>query len=199
MIAFSPEGSITKYGAIGDILEAFYEPRLEAYQERKDAMLAALEAELEELAARLLFIQAVLDERIVIARRTDEEIIAQLKEVGVPPLSIREEPDNIKAYEYVMKLRIDRIKAAAVVDLEEEVAKKEAEKEALEAMSAADLWLIDIEEFEGAWAKYAADRTAEYAVETEEGTGAGAKKTKKATGTATQKSAAAPKKVTGKK
>lgn len=184
MIAFSPEGAITKYGSIGDILEAFYEPRLEAYQERKDAMLAALEAELEELAARLLFIQAVLDERIVIARRTDEEIVEQLKAVRVPALSAREEPDNIKAYEYVLRMRIDRIKAAAVVDLEEEVAKKEEEKAALEAMSAADLWLIDIEEFEGAWVKYAADRTAEYVVEGEEGSGLVAKKVKKPATTA---------------
>jgi DNA topoisomerase-2 len=159
-------------------------------------MLAALAAELEELAARLLFIQAVLDDHIVIARRTDEEIVEQLKAVGVPALSIRDEPDNIKAYEYVLRMRIDRIKAAAVVDLEEEVAKKEAEKEALEEMSAADLWMVDIEEFDAAWAKYAGERTAEYAVEVEEGVGTGAKKPKAA---GVKKAVAAPKKAAGKR
>jgi DNA topoisomerase-2 len=181
MVAFSPDGVITKYETVGDMLETFYEPRLEAYQARKDAILAALEAELEELRAKLLFIQAVLDERIVIARRSDEEIVAQLKEVGVPPLSNREEPDSVRAYEYVLRMRIDRIKAAAVEELEREVAAAEAAKAALEAKSSGDLWMEDLESFETAWAKYAADRTAEYEVEQAPAAGAGAKKAVKKT------------------
>jgi DNA topoisomerase-2 len=179
MHLFSPEGIITKYVTIGDILEAFFEPRLEGYQARKDAILKALEEELEELNARLLFIQAVLDEQIVIAKRSDEEIIAQLRTVGVPPLSIREEPMNIKAYEYVLRMRIDRIKASAVEDLEKEVEKKTAEKEELEKKTAGDLWLTDLDEFESAWATYSAARTEEYRVEpSTSGTGAGNKKKK---------------------
>ncbi len=179
MMAFDAAGSITKYETVGDILEAFYEPRLEGYQARKDAMLAALAAELEELHGRLLFIKGVLDERIVIAKRSDEEIVEQLKEVGVPALSIRDEPDNIKAYEYVMRMRIDRIKASAVDELEEEVEKKEAAKKELEAKSSGDLWMEDLAEFEVAWAKYSADRTAEYEGESAATAGSGKKKSKK--------------------
>jgi DNA topoisomerase-2 len=182
MIAFSPAGTITKYDTIGDILEEFYEPRLEAYQARKDALLAALDAELEEMRAKLLFIRGVLDERIVIARRSDAEIVEQLKAVGVPPLSIREEPDNMRAYEYVLRMRIDRIKAAAVEDLEKEVAVAEAAVAELEEKTSGDLWMEDLEEFDAAWIKYSAERTAEYEVETTPvaGAGAGAPKKKSA-------------------
>jgi hypothetical protein len=141
-------------------------------------MLAALAAELEELHGRLLFIKGVLDEKIVIAKRSDEEIVASLKTVGVPALSLREEPDNIKAYEYVMRMRIDRIKASAVTELEEEVEKKEVVKKVLEAKSSGDLWMEDLAEFEAAWAKYSADRTAEYEGESAATSGSG-KKAKK--------------------
>jgi DNA topoisomerase-2 len=163
MHAFSPEGVIRKYATVGDILEAFYVPRLAAYGERKRVQLEALGAELEEIDARLLFVRAVLDGRVVIARKEDEEIVEQLRAIGLPAISLREEPGNIKAYEYVLKMRIDRIKAKAVLDLEEELEKKAREKAELEAKTEAQIWLEELAEFEGAWGTFTEARMAEAA------------------------------------
>jgi hypothetical protein len=121
-----------------------------------------MRAALAELDGRLLFVRGVLEDRIVIARKEDDEIMAAIRAAGVPPISLPEEPGNIKAYEYVLKMRIDRIKAKAVVELEEEIARAHADIEALEATAPSAIWLSELEAFEGAWEKFVVDRNEQY-------------------------------------
>jgi hypothetical protein len=42
----------------------------------------------------------------------------------------------------------------AVVELDEQIAEKQAEKERLEVETASSLWLADLTEFQEAWIKY---------------------------------------------
>jgi hypothetical protein len=51
-------------------------------------------------------------------------------------------------------MRIDRLKASAVITLEEEIAGVEEEIRVLEATSAEKLWLKDLDEFMGVWTPY---------------------------------------------
>jgi DNA topoisomerase-2 len=176
MHAFSPAGAITKYGTVGDILEAYYGPRLDAYGRRKAVQLETMRAALAELEGRLLFVRGVLEDRIVIARKEDDEIVAAIRAAGVPPISLPEEPGNIKAYEYVLKMRIDRIKAKAVTELEEEIARAQADIAALEATTPSAIWLGELAAFEEAWAKFVADRNEQYDATAAAGRAGGPKK-----------------------
>jgi DNA topoisomerase-2 len=99
MVCFDAYGHISRYETVGDIMEEFYERRLEGYVDRKAAILEALEAELEELRARRKFVQLVLDEEMIIAKKEDEEIVDQMLAHDLPPLSEPLEPGSIKAYE----------------------------------------------------------------------------------------------------
>jgi len=62
-------------------------------------------------------------------RKTDEEIVAQLKACAIPALSNVEKP---YAYDYVLRMRMDRVKQSAVLELDTQIAEKQAEKEWLE-------------------------------------------------------------------
>lgn len=149
---------IEKFGCIGDILERFVELRLPAYAERRDRMLVALRREITELEARRAFLQAVLDGRLELMRRTDDEIVEGLKRCGIPALSDPERADVVEGYDYVLRMRIDRVKASAIAELDKEVAEKRAEIERLERETPSTMWMSDIRAFEEAWREYCSAR-----------------------------------------
>jgi hypothetical protein len=59
-------------------------------------------------------------------------------------------------------MRIDRIKASAVAELEKEVADITAVRDRLAGTSIQSLWLADLTEFQTGWSEYAKARAASY-------------------------------------
>ena len=158
MVAFNACGKIHRYDSVGEVLAEFYSVRLAAYGTRKEKELARMREEIRELDARLAFVKAVVEKRLVVANAEDADLLAGLKRIGVPPISAPDLPDDLKGYEYLLRMRVDRLKAAAVHELEEEVAKAKAAMAALAAMTLEGLWLKDLGEFEVAWEKYETKR-----------------------------------------
>jgi DNA topoisomerase II len=151
MTCFDTEFNIIKYKTIGDILEAFVKTRLPLYEARRQSILETLKKQIEDLDARRRFIQAILDERLVLQKKTDEEIVSQLKICDIPPLSNPSAPDCYDSYEYCVKMRIDRVKQSAVIDLDKQITDKYNEIKRLEAETANSLWMSDLDEFETSW------------------------------------------------
>jgi DNA gyrase/topoisomerase IV subunit A len=139
---------------LGDILEAFMEKRLPLYESRRRMLLAALQKQIDELDAKRRFIQAILDDRLVLQKKSDEEIVAGLQANQIPPLSNPDMPDAYDSYDYVLRMRMDRVKAAAVQELDGQITEKRREIEHLESETASSLWLADLEEFHQAWIHY---------------------------------------------
>jgi DNA gyrase/topoisomerase IV subunit A len=160
MTCFDTAFNIVKYKTVGDILEAFVEKRLPMYEARRLKMLEVLAGQMRELNAKRRFIQALLDERLVLQKKTDEEIVAGLKACDIPALSNLEKPDEYDSYDYVLRMRMDRVKQSAVVDLDGQLDEKRTEKERLEAESGSSMWLADLEAFRLAWVQYSAERIA---------------------------------------
>lgn len=161
MTCFDADFVITKYKTIGDILEAFVEKRLPLYEARRENLLKILKVQMEELDAKRRFIQAILDGRLELQKKTDDEIVAGLKACNIPPLSNREKPDEYDSYDYCVRMRIDRVKQAAVVELDRQLAEKQEEVEHLEGETARSLWLADLEELDTAWKQYSQIRIEE--------------------------------------
>ena len=161
MTCFDTDFNIVKYNTLGDILEAFVEKRLPMYEARRLSILKTLQKQIDELDARRRFIQAILDDRLVLQKKTDEEIVAGLKACNIPALTCPEKPDEYDSYEYVLKMRIDRVKQSAVIDLDTQIVEKETEIARLEAETASSMWLADLEEFLQSWIVYSESRVAE--------------------------------------
>lgn len=171
MTCFDTDFNIVKYKTVGDILEAFVEKRLPLYESRRVMLLEALQKQIDELDAKRRFIQAILDGTLVLQKRTDEEIVAGLKANQIPALSCMEKPDEYDSYDYVLRMRMDRVKAAAVIELDEQIAEKREEIAHLETETASSLWLADLEEFRQAWIHYSEVRIFEsVSVSTSDGT-----------------------------
>ena len=160
MTCFDTEFNIVKYKTIGDILEAFVEKRLPMYEARRMKMLEVLGAQMRELDAKRRFIQAIIDDRLVLQKKSDEEIVAGLKACDIPALSNMEKPDEYDSYDFVLRMRMDRVKQSAVVELDGQWEEKRAEKECFEAETGSSLWLADLEAFRLAWVQYSLERVA---------------------------------------
>lgn len=186
LTAFNTVGKIHKYKGVGEILEEFYGARLAGYVSRRAKELARLAAELLELEARHTFVKAVVEKRLVVANAKDEDLLAGLRALALPPLSDSDAGAGLKGYEYLLRMRIDRIKASALAELESEIATLRAAKAALEATTPQMLWLTDLAEFETAWTSYTSARAAAAAENAAEAAKAAAPK----------KRATAPKKAT---
>jgi DNA gyrase/topoisomerase IV subunit A len=161
MCGFDSEGKIIKYDSIGDILEDYFERRYEGYVARKAALMKQLEADLTQLTAKARFIKAYLDKTLKIERCTDEEIIVGLKSHDLPPLDNPEAPDTIKSYEYLMSMRLDRLKASKVEELLREVERAQERLDELRGTHESMLWIKDLDEFETEYVKMIEERTAE--------------------------------------
>ncbi len=159
MVAFDVDGKIKKFTNVGEILETFYTTRLAGYTRRRLKELERLTNEIMECNARLVFVRAVVEKRLIVANAEDTELLAGLQALELPPLS---NGDGLKGYEYLLRMRIDRLKAAAVAELEAEHANLVRIRGHLEATTAEQLWNSDLDEFSAAWTSYSTERAAAY-------------------------------------
>ena len=161
MHCFNTSQTIVKYSTIGDIMEAFIEQRLPYYELRRQYCMKTLKSEITELSAKMTFLSAIMDGQLVLMKKTDAEIVDSLKICGIPPLSDVEKADNIDAYDYVLRLRIDRVKSSAVDDLQKQIDTKLEEVIQFDTSTPSGMWLCDLEDFKKALTQYTSERTAE--------------------------------------
>lgn len=163
MVAFNTEGKITKYTSAGEVLEDFYTHRLSQYEVRRQAEMARLERDAELAKNTAKFLRAVLAGRIDLRRRTDEEIVAMMRAEEIAPLSApapagAETAATVDYWEYVLRLRMDRVKQSAVDAAEAAVVAAEEAVARLRDLTASSMWLTELEEFTAAWEDYTKER-----------------------------------------
>ena len=161
MVAFNVDGKIKKYETVQDILDTFYTTRLDGYVRRKAHQLEEMAKQLIELNAKYVFVLAIVEKRLIVTNVTDEDLLAGLKGLKLPPLS---DGDALKGYEYLLRMRIDRLKASSVAELAKEVADMTAERDRLAATPPETIWSLELDAFSAAWETYSKERTATYTV-----------------------------------
>jgi DNA topoisomerase-2 len=163
MVAFDANSKITKYGSVGQMLEAYYVPRLAAYEMRRLNEIDRCRADAVEADAKARFIRAVLEGTLDLRRASDSAIVDAMKAHDLPALSLSHNAntkDEVDGWDYLLRLRMDRVKASAVEDAEKAVLIARATVERLQATTAAQMWLADLEEFEVALTKMGEVRAA---------------------------------------
>ena len=149
MVAFDTDGLLRRFGSVGSILEMFYVRRLGGYVTRKTNELARLDLEIQELDARVRFVRAVNAGTLVISKAEDAAILAGLQAHALPPL--KGPASELDSYDYLLRMPIKDFKASAVIKNEEKWLAVKATRELLATKSAEDLWLADLDVFNGAY------------------------------------------------
>jgi len=174
LVAFDPEGRITKYASIEAIMEEFYAYRLRYYQLRKDHMLQDLNRELKRFTNQARFVQMIIDGKLSISRKKKPVLIAELKKLGFDAFpkkqdaskagelerTVDDEDDEeagddeslqASSYDYLLGMPLWSLTQERVERLQRQMGEKEHEIDSLLEKSKEDLWQTDLDDFLAEW------------------------------------------------
>ncbi|KAI8635207.1 DNA topoisomerase [Xylariaceae sp. FL1651] len=174
LVAFDTNGRIRKYEKVEDILEEFYHFRLNMYSKRKTHWLGVYHADYRKLKNQARFIQEIMDQKLVVSRKKKAVIIGELRErkyeaflknTEAKTKSEEEDDDasteeaveetsaddDSRGYDYLLSMPIWSFTQERLDRLKEQILKKKAEHDELQALSEKDLWCKDLDDFEEAW------------------------------------------------
>ncbi|KAJ2990015.1 hypothetical protein NUW58_g3167 [Xylaria curta] len=170
LVAFDTTGRIRKYDKVEDILEEFYVYRLNMYTKRKAHWISVYHSDYRKLKNQARFIQEIMDQKLVVSRKKKAVIIEELRErkyetfvktTEAKTKSEEEEDDagngeeavddDSRGYDYLLSMPIWSFTQERLDRLKEQIAKKKAEHDELQALSEKDLWCKDLDEFEQTW------------------------------------------------
>lgn len=158
MVGFTTDCKIKKYDCVGDIMEEYYVDRLNKYEMRRAKEIELLMHEAKEADAKARFLRGVLNDTIDLRRKSDNDIVAIMKSHNLPAMNDMKHPDIVDSYDYLLRLRIDRVKASAIEDAETAVMRANEGVKELESTTASQIWTRELDEFMTCWNKMKEER-----------------------------------------
>jgi len=135
MHLFHPTKGIKKYASPEEILVDFLEIRMDTYKKRKEHLLQVLKEKTKKLENMSRFVDAVINEKIVVFKRKKAELETEISKTF----------DKIDdSYDYLLNIKTYQYTKEAVQTLNEETHKTKKELEDLNATSHLDMWKMDL-------------------------------------------------------
>ena len=138
--------TITRYDTVEDIMREYCNVRLELYKKRKIYQLDSLEKSIKVISAKCRFILSIIEEKIIIQKRTKQDIHNQLEKVNFPLIN--------DTYDYLIKLPIYTLSQEEIERLQTEKGKLELDYTNLKNTSETELWLSELTNFTKMYKKY---------------------------------------------
>jgi DNA topoisomerase-2 len=149
MHLFNKNGQIQKY-TVDEIMDEFFEVRMEHYEIRRKYMLKDLKQLMKVLNEKVRFINDVIKGVIIVNNRGRDNINKQL-----------EDKEYMKVdddYKYLTSMPIFNLSAEKKQNLEDEASKKSEEYNELKNLTPSDLWRNELKVFKQVYSKYLATR-----------------------------------------
>jgi DNA topoisomerase-2 len=153
MHLFDAKDVLQKYEKVTDIIDAYYEVRLNLYGSRKDFMIRALERDLVVLSNKAKYIQENLDGTVDLRKKKREEVQSMLTEKGYDKI------DDDEDYRYLVKMPMDSVTEENVEKLLKEKGTKEATLEQVKKTSVQEMWSGELNALSVKYLEYKTDRT----------------------------------------
>jgi len=117
MVLFDRDNRLRKYGSVDEILEDFYDLRIECYHKRKNYLTDHLSQEWSKLDNKVRFVLAIVEGKLSVHNRKKADIIEDLKLRGFTPFAKGKSSENennqqendiiVKAdYDYLLSMPI---------------------------------------------------------------------------------------------
>tara|TARA_B110000208_G_C11789740_1_gene437003 strand:- start:65 stop:3499 length:3435 start_codon:yes stop_codon:yes gene_type:complete len=144
MHLYNADGNIKKYASPEEILKEWYEHRLGIYVKRKNYLIGKLSKLLDILKYKVMFIEYVLDGKIIIYKQKKVDIISKLEYYEFPQLATRDEE---KSFDYITSIPLFSLTLEKIDELNEKFLNKEEELNNVKAISEIDMWKSELSEF----------------------------------------------------
>jgi DNA topoisomerase-2 len=152
MMLVTKDGRVKKYNSPYEIMDDFFDVRMDYYKRRKAYMLEILKKELTLISYKVKFIREILDDTIDLRKKKRQVINELLKSKGYPELSnnLDASPDNY-SYDYLVKMSLDTLTQEKIDELDRKLGDKQIEFDELQQKTERRLWVEDLKMF---FAKY---------------------------------------------
>jgi DNA topoisomerase-2 len=161
MVCFDHEGRIRKYNNVEEIVQDFYELRLQYYRKRKDHLADQLTQEWTRLDNKVRFITEIIQGKLVVQNKKKAEILAELTARAYTPFykgkdeqlvdDADDKPGKGHGFDYLLSMPIWSLTMEKVQNMQKERDEKQSELDHLLKQSAKDLWNADLDKFLQEW------------------------------------------------
>ena len=139
MVLYDRNGYLKKYDSPLEIMEEYYEVRMECYVKRKAHQLESLKSELVIVNARVKFIEEFISGSIVISNKSKKELLEQLEEKEYPLVE--------DSYDYLIKMPIYNLTKERIEDLRKDRDSKMDDYTKLEGKTIKEIYIGELDEF----------------------------------------------------
>ena len=138
MYLFDNNGKIKKYADVGEIIDEFFDVRMDMYIRRKAHLLAQLKRDRLLVAERIRFLDIVISRELVLHDKNKAELEAKLVELKFETFDA--------SFDYLVKMPIYNMTRDKQLDLKEEHTKLTSELEIATSTAPKDMWLAELAE-----------------------------------------------------
>jgi DNA topoisomerase-2 len=152
MYLFTSEDKLKKYDTVEEIIDDYYDVRLEYYEDRKEHMIDSLEKEIVILSNKTKYIQELLDGTIDLRKKKKQEIVDMLIEKDYDII------DEDSDFKYLVKMSMDAVSDENVEKLLKELLEKQDIIDRIKATTIQQMWLSELEILENEYQEYQSER-----------------------------------------
>jgi len=152
MHLFDANDKLKKYANVQDIIDDYYETRLELYDTRKTYLIKAISQDVALLSNKAKYIQEVINDTIDLRKKTKEQVNDMLLGKGYD--QIGKEGD----FKYLTKMAMDSVTTENVAKLLKEHGDKLAELEMIQSTTIQTMWLTELDHLRSAYVQYTEER-----------------------------------------
>jgi DNA topoisomerase-2 len=138
MHLFNAEGKIQKYDNQYQIIDEFFEIRMQHYSKRKIFQLNKLKHDIMIYSNRIKFLKAVMDNTIVINKRSKDVVEKDLIDNKFNMID--------DSYNYLLNMSISSFTKEKLQELKEDYDKYKEKYKKLESTTESEMWLADLME-----------------------------------------------------
>jgi hypothetical protein len=146
MYLFNEKGTITKYDSPFDIINQFYDVRINYYNKRKEFILNKLQYDADLMANKIRFIKEVISETLYVHKLKKIELENYLTD--------QEYKLHEKSYDYIIKIPVYNLTIDKVEELEKDIAKILLDISNLNDKTSEMIWMEELIEFETIYTKH---------------------------------------------
>ena len=144
MHLFNKDGVIKKYSNVYEIVDEFYDLRVEFYVKRKAYILDRLKKELTLISYKMKFINEILHDTIDLRKKKKAEIESILEDKEYPRLNNNIDNTTNLSYDYLIKMPLDTLTEEKVEELERKQGEKQMEYDSIFTKTEQTLWVEDL-------------------------------------------------------
>ena len=152
MNLFDENDKLVKYDTVEEIIDAYYEIRIDHYAVRKEYIIDTLEVEIMILSNKAKYIMEVLEGTIDLRKKKKQEIIDMLVEHDYDTI------DDDNDFRYLVRMPMDSVSEENVEKLVNEHETKVAELERVKTTTIEQMWLSELNLLEIEYRAYQQER-----------------------------------------